>query len=137
MITKGELIDNRYEIIKSIGEGGMANVYLAFDTILEREVAVKILRGDLSDDEKFIRRFQREANSASSLRHPNVVEMYDVGEDNGRYFIVMEYVNGKTLKGLIKKRGALNLTEAICEGSFPRLESHTLRRLQSWSQSIP
>lgn len=113
MVAKGELIDNRYEILKSIGEGGMANVYLAWDTILEREVAVKILRGDLSDDEKFIRRFQREANSASSLRHPNVVEMYDVGEDQGRYFIVMEYVAGRTLKGLIKKRGALNLSEAI------------------------
>lgn len=113
MITKGDLIDDRYEILKSIGEGGMANVFLAWDTILEREVAVKILRGDLSDDEKFIRRFQREANSASSLRHPNIVEMYDVGEDNGKYFIVMEYVNGKTLKSLIKKRGQLNLSEAI------------------------
>ena len=101
MITKGDLIDNRYKIIKSIGEGGMANVYLAFDTILEREVAVKILRGDLSDDEKFIRRFQREANSASSLRHPNIVEMYDVGEDNGQYFIVMEYIEGKNLKDLL------------------------------------
>ena len=113
MINKGELIDNRYKIIKSIGEGGMANVYLAWDTILEREVAVKILRGDLSEDEKFVRRFEREANSASSLRHPNIVEMYDVGEDNGKYFIVMEFVNGKTLKSLIKRRGALNLTEAI------------------------
>ena len=113
MINKGELIDNRYKIIKSIGEGGMANVYLAWDTILEREVAVKVLRGDLSNDEKFIRRFEREANSASSLRHPNIVEMYDVGEDEGKYFIVMEFINGKTLKSLIKKRGALNLTEAI------------------------
>ncbi len=113
MINKGELIDNRYKIMSSIGEGGMANVYLAWDTILEREVAVKILRGDLADDEKFVRRFQREANSASSLKHPNIVEMYDVGEDNGRYFIVMEYVNGKTLKSLIKKRGALNLNEAV------------------------
>ncbi len=113
MINKGELIDNRYKIIKSIGEGGMANVYLAWDTILEREVAVKILRGDLAEDEKFVRRFQREANAASSLRHPNIVEMYDVGEDNGKYFIVMEYVDGKTLKSLIKKRGALNLNEAI------------------------
>lgn len=113
MINKGELIDNRYKIIKSIGEGGMANVYLAWDTILEREVAVKVLRGDLSDDEKFVRRFEREANSASSLRHPNIVEMYDVGEDDGKYFIVMEFINGKTLKSLIKKRGALNLTEAI------------------------
>ena len=113
MINKGELIDNRYKIVSSIGEGGMANVYLAWDTILEREVAVKILRGDLSHDEKFIKRFQREANSASSLKHPNIVEMYDVGEDDGKYFIVMEYVKGKTLKSLIKKRGALNLTEAI------------------------
>ena len=113
MINKGELIDNRYKIIGSIGEGGMANVYLAWDTILEREVAVKILRGDLSHDEKFIKRFQREANAASSLRHPNIVEMYDVGEDEGKYFIVMEYVKGKTLKSLIKKRGALNLTETL------------------------
>ena len=113
MINKGELIDNRYKIINNIGEGGMANVYLAWDTILEREVAVKLLRGDLAEDEKFIRRFQREANSASSLKHPNIVEMYDVGEDNGKYFIVMEYVDGKTLKNLIKKRGALNLTESI------------------------
>ena len=113
MINKGELIDNRYKVIKAIGEGGMANVYLAYDTILDRNVAVKILRGDLATDEKFVRRFQREAISASSLNHPNIVEMYDVGEDNGKYFIVMEYVNGKTLKSLIKKRGALNLTEAI------------------------
>ena len=92
MINKGELIDNRYKIMSSIGEGGMANVYLAWDTILEREVAVKILRGDLADDEKFVRRFQREANSASSLKHPNIVEVYDVGEDNGKYFIVMEFL---------------------------------------------
>ena len=76
----------------------MANVYLAYDTILEREVAVKILRGDLAEDDKFVRRFQREANSASSLKHPNIVEVYDVGEDDGKYFIVMEYINGKTLK---------------------------------------
>lgn len=111
MINKGELIDNRYKIVKSIGEGGMANVYLAWDTILEREVAVKILRGDLAGDEKFVRRFQREAISASSLSHPNIVEMYDVGEDDGKYFIVMEYIDGRTLKSLIKKRGALTLPE--------------------------
>lgn len=113
MVVKGQLIDNRYKIIRSIGEGGMANVYLAYDTILEREVAVKILRGDLADDEKFVRRFQREANAASSLKHPNIVEMYDVGEDDGKYFIVMEYINGKTLKNLIKKRGALTLEEVM------------------------
>ena len=113
MISKGERINDRYEIIRSIGEGGMANVYLAYDVILNRRVAVKILRGDLAEDEKFIRRFQREAIAASSLNHPNIVEIYDVGEDNGKYFIVMEYVEGKTLKQLIKRRGALTLAEVI------------------------
>ena len=113
MIVKGQKIDGRYQIIRNIGEGGMANVYLAYDTILEREVAVKILRGDLATDEKFVKRFQREAKAASSLNHPNIVEMYDVGEDDGNYFIVMEYIDGKTLKSLIKKRGALSLPEVI------------------------
>ena len=113
MITKGQKINDRYEIIRSIGEGGMANVYLGYDTILDRNVAIKILRGDLSNDEKFVRRFQREALSASSLAHPNIVEVYDVGEDNGLYYIVMEYIEGKTLKQLLKKRGTLTLSEAI------------------------
>ena len=110
---KGQKINDRYQIIKSIGEGGMANVYLAYDTILDRNVAVKVLRGDLAGDEKFVRRFQREALSASSLAHPSIVEMYDVGVDDGLYFIVMEYVDGKTIKQLIKKRGNLTLSEAI------------------------
>ncbi len=113
MIVKGQKINDRYEIVRSIGEGGMANVYLAHDTILDRNVAIKVLRGDLANDEKFVRRFQREALSASSLSHPNIVEMYDVGEDNGNYFIVMEYVEGKTLKQLLKKRGKLTLSESI------------------------
>ena len=113
MFTKGQKINDRYEIIRLIGEGGMANVYLAYDTILERNVAIKVLRGDLADDEKFVRRFQREALSASSLSHPNIVEMYDVGEDNGNFYIVMEYINGKTLKQLIKKRGHLTVSESI------------------------
>ena len=113
MITKGQKINDRYEIIKSIGEGGMANVYLAQDTILDRKVAIKVLRGDLANDEKFIRRFQREALSASSLSHPNIVEMYDVGEDSGNHYIVMEYIEGKTVKQLLKKRGALTLPEVI------------------------
>ena len=108
MINKGELIDNRYKIIKSIGEGGMANVYLAWDTILEREVAVKILRGDLSDDEKFIRRFQREALSASSLSHPNIVSIYDVGNEGDINYIVMECLEGKTLKDYIEEHGKLS-----------------------------
>ena len=113
MIMKGQKINDRYQIIKSIGEGGMANVYLAYDTILDRDVAVKVLRGDLSNDEKFVRRFQREALNASSLSHPNIVEVYDVGDDNGQYFIVMEYIEGKNLKDLIKKRGKLTVTEVV------------------------
>jgi len=113
MLSKGQKINNRYEIVKTIGEGGMANVYLANDTILDRKVAVKVLRGDLSSDEKFIRRFQREALSVSNLSHPNVVEVYDVGEEDGSHYIVMEYIEGKTLKQLLKKRGSLTLTEVI------------------------
>ena len=113
MIIKGQKINDRYQIIRTIGEGGMANVYLAYDTILNRNVAVKVLRGDLAGDEKFVRRFKREAISASSLTHPNIVEMYDVGEDNGNNFIVMEYIDGRTLKSLVKKRGALTLPEVI------------------------
>lgn len=113
MLSKGQKINNRYEIVKSIGEGGMANVYLANDKILDRKVAVKVLRGDLSSDDKFIRRFQREALSVSNLSHPNIVEVYDVGEEDGEYYIVMEYIEGKTLKQLLKKRESLTLTEVI------------------------
>ncbi len=113
MLSKGQKINNRYEIVKSIGEGGMANVYLANDKILNRKVAVKVLRGDLSSDDKFIRRFQREALSVSNLSHPNIVEVYDVGEEDGEYYIVMEYIEGKTLKQLLKKRESLTLTEVI------------------------
>ena len=113
MIAKGQKINDRYEIEKLIGEGGMANVYLAHDTILDRKVAVKVLRGDLAGDEKFVRRFQREALSASSLSHPNIVEIYDVGEDDGNFYIVMEFIEGKTLKQLIKKIGVLSLSETI------------------------
>ena len=113
MIVKGQKINDRYEIIKTIGEGGMANVYLAKDTILDRNVAIKVLRGDLATDEKFVRRFQREALSASSLSHPNIVEIYDVGEDDGNYYIVMEYIDGKNLKQLLKKRGNLTVSEVV------------------------
>ena len=113
MLSKGQKINDRYEIIKTIGEGGMANVYLANDTILDRKVAIKVLRGDLSNDEKFIRRFKREDLSVSNLSHPNIVEVYDVGEEDGNYYIVMEYIEGKTLKQLLQKRGALTLNEVI------------------------
>lgn len=113
MIMKGQKISDRYQIIKSIGEGGMANVYLAYDTILDRNVAVKVLRGELASDEKFVRRFQREALAASSLSNPNIVEVYDVGEDDGDYYIVMEYIEGKHLKALLKKRGKLTVPEVV------------------------
>lgn len=113
MLSKGQVINERYEILKSIGEGGMANVYLAHDKILDRDVAIKVLRGDLENNEKFIRRFQREAKSVSDLSHPNIVEVYDVGEEDGQHYIVMEYIDGKTLKQLIQKRGALTVTEVI------------------------
>lgn len=113
MLSKGQMINERYEILKSIGEGGMANVYLAHDKILDRDVAIKVLRGDLENNEKFIRRFQREAKSVSDLSHPNIVEVYDVGEEDGQHYIVMEYIDGKTLKQLIQKRGALTVTEVI------------------------
>ena len=113
MIVKGQKINDRYEVRKLIGEGGMANVYLGYDTILERDVAIKVLRGDLADDEKFVRRFRREAQSASLLNHPNIVQIYDVGEDDGNFYIVMEYIKGQTLKQLIKKRGKLSVPEVV------------------------
>ena len=113
MITKGQKINDRYEVIRSIGEGGMANVYLGYDTILDRNVAIKVLRGDLSNDEKFVRRFQREALSASSLAHPNIVEVYDVGEEDNQHYIVMELVEGITLKKYIEKKARLSFKEAV------------------------
>ena len=113
MLSKGQKINERYEILKSIGEGGMANVYLAHDGILDRDVAIKVLRGDLENDEKFIRRFQREAKSVSDLSHPNIVEVYDVGEEDSQHYIVMEYIDGKTLKQLVQRRGALTVTEVL------------------------
>ena len=108
-----KIIAERYELIDIIGQGGMADVYLANDTILNRTIAIKILRTSLAKDPIYIARFQREASAAAALSHKNIVEIYDVGEDNGLYYIVMEYIDGKTLKQLLKKRGSLTLSEAI------------------------
>ncbi|MEF2783690.1 MAG: protein kinase, partial [Clostridium sp.] len=108
-----KMIAERYMIVSSLGEGGMADVYLAIDTILNREVAIKVLRGELSKDPVTLLRFQREANAVSKLNHPNVVDVYDVGEFEGRHYIVMEYVRGRTLKELILQRGALHKEEAV------------------------
>lgn len=109
----GYLLNNRYRVVSQIGEGGMANVYLATDTILNRNVAVKVLRGDLSHDETFVKRFQREALASTALEHPNLVQVFDVGEEQGYHYIVMEYIEGKTLKQLIRQHGPLSVGEVI------------------------
>ncbi len=106
-------IAGRYIIKELIGQGGMADVYLAEDTILKRVVAIKLLRSSLTGDPVYITRFHREASAAAALSHKNIVEIYDVGEEDDNYYIVMEYVPGDTLKELIHKRGALHYVEAI------------------------
>lgn len=106
-------INDRYELVRPIGGGGMADVYLAQDIILDREVAVKVLKPQFSEDEEFIRRFRREAQAATSLSHPNVVNIYDVGEEDKLYYIVMEYVQGSTLKNYIQQKGKLQVHEAV------------------------
>lgn len=112
-MSEKQLLSNRYLLVKHIGKGGMANVYIAVDTVLKREVAVKILKGDLSNDELALERFRREANASTRLSHPNIVDIYDVGDDGLNHYIVMEYIKGPTLKQLINKRGPLNYKEAL------------------------
>jgi eukaryotic-like serine/threonine-protein kinase len=109
----GKRVSGRYKLLEVIGDGGMAIVYRAKDLILDRDVAVKVLRSEFNKDEDFIRRFKREAESATSLDHPNIVSIYDVGEDEEIYFIVMEYVQGKTLKQYIKEHGKLSVEESL------------------------
>lgn len=106
-------IANRYTIENLIGQGGMADVYVAFDEILNRQVAIKILRQKLSEDPLILVRFTREASAASRLSHPNVVDIYDVGEYEGLHYIVMEYIKGQTLKQIVSRRGALDVWEAL------------------------
>ena len=108
-----KIIAERYELLELIGQGGMADVYLAQDVILNRTIAIKILRTSLAKDPIYVTRFQREASAAAALSHRNIVEIYDVGEDEDKYYIVMEYVPGTTLKELILKRGAVHYIEAI------------------------
>ncbi len=109
----GKRLNDRYKLLKMIGGGGMANVYLAHDDILGRDVAVKILRLDYANNDEFIKRFHREAQSVTTLSHPNIVNMYDVGEEDGIYYLVMEYVPGQTLKQYINERGMLPIGEAL------------------------
>ncbi|WP_339170409.1 Stk1 family PASTA domain-containing Ser/Thr kinase [Anoxybacillus sp. FSL W8-1294] len=109
----GKRLNDRYKLLQLIGGGGMANVYLARDIILDRDVAVKVLRLDFVNDELFIKRFRREAQAATSLNHENIVTIYDVGEDDGIYYMVMEYVRGCTLKQYIQQHAPLPVQEAL------------------------
>jgi eukaryotic-like serine/threonine-protein kinase len=116
------LLNNRYQLLHTLGTGGMAVVYRAYDRMLERPVAIKILRQDFSEDEAFRERFRQEARAAANLSHPNIVTVHDFGFDTGRLFIVMEFVPGTDLKTMIKQRGKFPLDEAshligqACEG---------------------
>ena len=112
-MTPNYTLSGRYRIVRSLGEGGMANVYLAHDLILDRDVAVKLLRLDLCDDPKTIKRFQREALATTELVHPHIVSLYDVGEENGMQYLVMEYVKGMDLKNYIKENFPLPLQQVI------------------------
>jgi eukaryotic-like serine/threonine-protein kinase len=105
--VSGIMISNRYELGDRLGSGGMSTVYRATDRVLERTVAVKVLAEHLSDDEKFVARFRREALAVAKLIHPNIVQVYDTGVDNGRHYIVMEYVNGRSGAQLLQRQGRL------------------------------
>jgi eukaryotic-like serine/threonine-protein kinase len=107
------LLNNRYQLLHTLGTGGMAVVYRAYDRMLERPVAIKVLRQDFSDDEAFRERFRQEARAAANLSHPNIVTVHDFGFDAGRLFIVMEFVPGTDLKAMIKQRGKYGINEAI------------------------
>lgn len=107
------LLDNRYELVERIGDGGMAEVYRAHDKMLDRFVAIKILHPQFTSDESFIARFRREAQGAARLSHPNIVNIYDVGESDGKYYIVMEYIKGETLKDKIKREAPLPIDTTL------------------------
>ena len=109
----GYKLGSRYQIIRPLGEGGMANVYLARDLVLDREVSVKLLRLDLRDDPQTNRRFQREATAATRLNDPHIVGIYDVGEDHGMQFMVMQYVKGTDLKQYISKHFPIPLAQVV------------------------
>jgi serine/threonine protein kinase len=107
------LLNNRYRLLELVGSGGMAAVYRGLDTLLQRPVAVKVLRESFASDPAFLARFQREARAAANLDHSNIVTVYDVGQDGDRHYIVMEYVDGQDLKTLIRRKGRLHVDEAL------------------------
>ena len=113
MIDPETIIDGRYRVLSRLGSGGMADVYLAQDTLLGREVAVKVLHHHFAEDQEFVERFRREASSAAALSHPNIVAIFDRGEWNGTYYIAMEYVAGRSLKAIVREHGALEPQTAI------------------------
>jgi serine/threonine-protein kinase len=113
MIEPETIIDGRYRVLSRLGSGGMADVYLAEDRLLGRQLAVKVLHHHFAEDQEFVERFRREASSAAGLSHPNIVGIFDRGEWNGTYYIAMEYVAGRTLKTVVRERGALDPAAAI------------------------
>lgn len=113
MLNNGTFIANRYEIVGQVGTGGMSDVYKAKDHALGRYVAIKVLKSEFSEDTNFVSKFRTEAQSAAVLEHPNIVNIYDVGSENGIHYIVMEYVEGITLKTYIEKKGQLTYKEAL------------------------
>ena len=134
MLRPGMIISDRYEIIDSVGSGGMADVYKAKDQRLERFVAIKILKDEYSSDKIFVNKFRGEAQSAAGLSHPNIVNVYDVGDDKGLHYIVMELVEGITLKRFIEKKGKLEVKEAvgiaiqIAQGMEAAHDNHIIHR---------
>ena len=113
MIETGMIIAGRYEVEKKIGTGGMSDVYKAKDHTLGRCVAIKVLKPEFCEDMNFVTKFRTEAQSAAGLEHPNIVNIYDVGSQDGFYYIIMEYVQGITLKTYIEKKGRLNYKETL------------------------
>jgi len=130
----GTTLGGRYELIEIIGEGGMSTVYKARDRILDRIVAVKVLKDEFSKDKGFVEKFKTEALSAASISHPNIVNIYDVGQENDVHYIVMEYVDGKTLKDIIRNQAPLKIDQAVdiavmvCDGVHHAHEKGIIHR---------
>ena len=134
MVRDGIFLGNRYEVIEKIGAGGMADVYKGKDTMLNRYVAIKVLKKEFREDDSFVKKFRSEAQAAAGLLHPNVVNVYDVGEDRGLYYMVMELVEGITLKEYIDRKKRLSAREVIsiaiqmCSGIEAAHRHHIIHR---------